>query len=277
MKSRGLQITDEAAVETALRSINYYRLSGYLHDFKKPGSDLYIDGLTWERLKAIYDFDRRFTRLLLFVLEDIEETLKTRVSYTLSCTFPKNPLVYKDPSLFRNTDIHTDFLSRIETSVKNNKELPFVKHHLDEYEGNLPIWVAIELFTMGNLHSFYDNLIPTHQKAIAKTYDTGAMQMKNWIKSMSYTRNHIAHNMRLYHLNFGRSPLSCKKHSRTTRNTNMIYDQIFVMSVMYSDLNEWNNYVLPEMQALFDQYGDQIILADLGFPSNWKEELTRSE
>lgn len=48
MEKRGLIIRDHSIVAEALRNLNYYRISGYLHDFKKPGADEYEDGLTWD-------------------------------------------------------------------------------------------------------------------------------------------------------------------------------------------------------------------------------------
>ena len=46
LKSRGLEIADEQLAEELLFDINYYRLTGYLHDFKIPGTDNYQTGLS---------------------------------------------------------------------------------------------------------------------------------------------------------------------------------------------------------------------------------------
>lgn len=101
LQSRGLIITNIASAEETLRTTNYYRLSGYLHDFKDLGSDLYANGLTWEKLLRIYDFDRRFTRILMFALEDIEETLKTRISLILTSAYKDDPEIYLRPYVYR--------------------------------------------------------------------------------------------------------------------------------------------------------------------------------
>ena len=94
LQSRGLVINDTAKAEQLLFDLNYYRISGYLHDFKQPGLDSYVPGLTIERIKRIYDFDRRFARLIMYALEDVEETLKSRFSYTITSRFPLDPLIY---------------------------------------------------------------------------------------------------------------------------------------------------------------------------------------
>lgn len=275
LESRGLVIEDRKAAEDLLFCISYYRLSGYLHNFKDPSSDHYQPELSLGRLKRIYDFDRRFTRILLFALEDIEKTLKTRLSYIVTEQFPEDPLIYLRPYIYRDYIPYLRFVSIYYETKENNRSLPFVDHHNKKYDGFLPMWVAVELFTMGNLHAVYDNLIPSLQKKIARSYHTGCRQLGNWIKNLNYTRNHLAHYMRVYNFNFGRTPSSCKNHPRKFQTSNMIFDQIFTISCMYSDEKEWNGYIVPEIRTLLEEYSDAVELSGLGFPYNWEECLTR--
>ena len=91
LKSRGLIIHDDSQAAKVLETVNYYRLSGYLPEFKKNGEDCYIDGLSFEKVLAIYHFDAKLTRVLMYALEDVEESLKTRFSYELSSSYPLEP------------------------------------------------------------------------------------------------------------------------------------------------------------------------------------------
>lgn len=143
LESRGLVIADKQAAEELLYHVNYYRLSGYLHGFKQEDKAHYLSGTTLEQIKALYDFDRKLTRILMFALEDIEETLKTRLSYSLTSAFPENPLIYLDSSLYRNQSDFLKFSSLFYHELRNNRNLPFIKHHIEEYDGNLPMWVAV--------------------------------------------------------------------------------------------------------------------------------------
>lgn len=273
LKSRGLTISDENQAKYILSCINYYRFSGYLFGFRNKRTGMYPCNLTFSQIKRIYDFDRRLTRTLLFVLEDIEETLKTRLSYTITSSYPEDPLIYLNAAIYRNRNSFIDFQSRFYSAVEKNKGLPFVKHHIEQYGGDLPMWVAVELFTMGNLHAVYDNLIGPLQKKIAKQYNTGPIQLRNWILNLMYTRNHLAHNMRVYDYDFARSPMQCKNHPFPCEKTNRIFGQVFIMCVMYSDHEEWTNYIIPELNALFEEYSDVIQLQNIGFPENWKDIL----
>lgn len=47
---------------------------------------------------------------------------------------------------------------------------------------------------------------------------------------------------------------------------NMIFDQIQVMAYMYADREEWDNYILAEMQSIIDKYGAYVSLSSMVFP-----------
>lgn len=274
LESRGLLIPDHEEAEKLLSHVNYYRLTGYLHGFKQTDGTGYRPGVSLDQIKALYDFDRKLTRLLMFALEDIEETLKTRLSYTLTSAFPEDPLIYLDRNLYRDQRAFLRFQCLFENELNNNRNLPFVKHHIEEYDGNLPMWVAVELFTMGNLSAVYENLKSPYQKSIARSFGTGPVQLKSWIENLKYTRNHLAHFMRVYDFNFGRTPVQCNKHHQYTVASGRIFDQIYIMSFLYSSPTEWNNYVLAELAALLENYSEYIEFSAIGFPDDWQKILT---
>ena len=274
LESRGLIVADKAEAERLLYHVNYYRLSGYLHGFKQEDGVHYLPGTTLAQIKALYDFDRKLTRILMFALEDIEETLKTRLSYSLTSAFPENPLIYLDGSIYRNQSDFLRFSSLFYHEFKNNRNLPFIKHHIKEYDGNLPMWVAVEILTMGNISAIYKNLKGSYQKVLARSYHTGPVQLENWIENLTFTRNHLAHYMRIYDFSFGRTPTQCKYHHQYKKTSWRIFDQIYIMSFLYSTPTEWNDYVLPEIEALLEEYSEYVKLPALGFPENWREILT---
>ncbi len=274
LKGRGLIIEDEVHAKEVLGRINYYRLSGYLHDFRQPGSDNYVAGVSFNQIETIYEFDMRLTRLLMFALEDIEETFKTRFSYALSSSFPKDPQIHIRQKIYRNVEELNISRKKLRASIKNNAGLPFIKHHIDNYGGKFPIWVAVEIMTMGTIKALYFNLQGPYQKKIAKVYNTSSIILKNWIENITFTRNHLAHYMRIYNYNFGRIPASCKNHPTSAVYRGKIFDQIIVMKNLYSDTDEWNNYFIPQLKELLDSYSETIKLDDLGFPNDWINLLT---
>lgn len=273
--SRGLVIEDEEFAKEVLNRISYYRLTGYLHDFKKPGSDAYVDGLSFNSIVSIYEFDSRLTRLLMFALEDIEEAFKTRFAYALSSAFPNDPQIYTKLKIYRDEEELKKSRKMIASAKRNNHSLPFIKHHIDHYNGKLPIWVAVEIMTMGTMRALYNNLQRPFQKKIAKKYNTSSVILQNWLENITFTRNHLAHYMRVYNYNFGRIPSSCKNHPTSALYRGRIFDQIMVMKFMYSDEIEWNEYFVPQLKQLINDYDEVIELSCLGFPEDWEACLKK--
>lgn len=273
LENRGLIIVDRSEAESFLEHVNYYRFSGYLHDFKIKKSNQYEKGLSFSTIARIYEFDMKLTRLLMYVLEDIEETLKTRFAYTLSSAYPDNPLIYMEENIYKDETELNRFKSMFKTAINNNKGLPFIKHHIDVYGGEFPVWVAVEIMTMGNIRALYDNLQNLLKKEIARKYNTGSIQLANWIQNLTYTRNHLAHYMRIYNYRFGRIPKSCKQHPIKAVYRGKIFDQIAVMSFMYSRTQDWNTYVLKELDIILSQYNDVVDLSSIGFPEDWESVL----
>lgn len=109
LKERGVIIDDEHKAEVFLSNVNYYRFSGYLFHFRKLNSAYYIADTTLNRIIELYKFDCKFIRILMYILEDVEETLKARLSYILSSLFPSDPLIYLNTDLYRDIAVFDKF------------------------------------------------------------------------------------------------------------------------------------------------------------------------
>src|SRR3546814_14570763 len=61
LRANGMEIADEPAAEAWLRHVSYYRLSAYWLYFEHPKGHQgprFFPGTTFERVTALYDFDR---------------------------------------------------------------------------------------------------------------------------------------------------------------------------------------------------------------------------
>ena len=68
--SRGL-IADKSTLITRLKSVSYYRMSGYLYPFRNP-NDTFKPGTTLDRIWQRYTFDRQLRlSVLKFLLNQI--------------------------------------------------------------------------------------------------------------------------------------------------------------------------------------------------------------
>ena len=80
LKDRGCIINDESECIAVLESVNYYRLSAYFLPFKNE-DNTYKDGLSFDKVYSIYEFDRKLRSILLTALEEIEIFLRSKIAY----------------------------------------------------------------------------------------------------------------------------------------------------------------------------------------------------
>lgn len=68
-----------------------------------------------------------------------------------------------------------------------------VQHHKEKYNGQFPIWVIIEFFSMGMLSYLYADLKSADQKMIAKkSYHKSSVCLKSWLRCLTDLRNRCA-------------------------------------------------------------------------------------
>ena len=270
LKQRGLIIADENLAKNTLGRLNYYTFTGYLHDYKID-SENYRPGITFEKILDIYQCDKRLEIILLYAIDEIEHNLKTKVSHIFAIEIGVTE--YLNAEHFKNAGRHSDFCGLFYDAVNKNQHLPFVRHHLKEYGSKFPIWVATELFTLGMLKNFYTNLNTPTQKLIAKEFNTGVNLLSSWMENLTILRNNCAHYVRLYNQNVEKTPLMDKTEKNLFPVSHKVFDTIYIMKKIILNHNDWNNYVIPNIESIFEKYKDSVNPEGYGFPNNWTELL----
>lgn len=269
MKLRGCIIADETWAKNILKQINYYRLTAYFLPYKEP-DETYADGTTFTNMYRIYEFDRKLRNLLFTTIEEIEIMLRTQLSYYHAHKY--GALGYENRENFNNRHNHDKFIKQIEEDIEHNRNKPTVKHHREIYAGKFPIWVVIELFTIGQLSIFYSDMLRVDKKAIARElYGTTDTNMESWLKCLTELRNNCAHYSRLYDMIFISTPASPKNFMYSLRNR--VFDYIVVLKFLYYDPIKWKNEFMPHLEALINEYDTSIQLECIGFPKEWQEIL----
>lgn len=278
--NRGCKITDTERAANILKRVNYYRLSAYFLPFKQT-DDFYISGTTLENVYGIYEFDKRLTVMLYGLIEEIEVFIKTQIAYYHSLTY--GALGYLDDKNFMPTKAnkHQNLMDLFNHEVQNNADSLFVKHHNQNYNGQFPLWVAVELFTLGNTSQFYSQMKAADKKAVSKNlteltgYAYQYKQLESLLFCLTHLRNKCAHFTRLYYHKFGTIPKFPKYVTQVINfdsNNVRIYQYLFILRILTPIPERWNNFV-TELEALIDSYSKQINLKHIGFPENWKSEL----
>lgn len=270
LKNREVVIEDENFAKKFLRLYNYYFVTGYLHPYKT--SDDKYKNISFNVIATQIKFDMRLREICMYALDIIEKGLKTIIAYEFSHNYENGNIAYAYSLYFPNDeDKHIRLMEHYNVSLNNNKELPYVKHNMKTY-GILPTWVAIELFTLGNIEKFFSMLDTNTKKKIEDIIGFPKNKIQNWIENLRIFRNMVAHNQRLYNFSILSMPKKAKEYNK---QTGKIFDYVIVMKYLFLDNEDWNTYVLPRLEYIFDDFKDNIDLKCIGFPDDWKDILTK--
>lgn len=272
-----------------LKKVNYYFISGYLIPYRYKTEDN-IDcykAVEFKKIKKIIEFDYELKEILYIIIAKIEKNLKTNIAYYFAHNYEYGNISYICPESFKfegisdeefeNSDIkkiHNKLIEEINMMKRNNKKLPFIIHHEENYGGNIPIWAIIELFTLGNIEKFFEILNEKTKKDISNNYNIKPHILKNWIHYLRYFRNLVAHDQRLYNISV-KTPKGIKiKSSEKIINftTNYIFDYIRILNYLFLDREYWNKIIIIKLKNLFNKY-KEIDIKDIGFNENWEEIL----
>lgn len=279
-KVHNLTIDSKEDAISILSRINYYRLSAYGIGLKKKDDpEKYADGISLKTLYRLYVFDSRFRNILFHTVEHIEIQFRTQMANYLALKY--GPECYTDHQFFccvhnqHGDDVFQVLLDEFLMERKRQKNLPFVIHHNQKYEGHFPIWAAVELFTFGRLTSLYSILKKDDTKAIAEIYNTRYHHLKSWLLSLVEIRNLCAHYGRIYNMPLKQKPYLFKEYSQyQTSRIQKVFPVMIVMKLMLEKCKspQWKS-TYHELCALFEAYSNVINLSFIGFPDNWKYVL----
>lgn len=274
-----LTIADDAAALEILKKVNYYRLSAYgLGLSQKDDKEKYVEGITLEHIYRLYQFDSIFRNILVHVIEQLEIQLRTQISNFLALKYGSEG--YVDPENFtekknkEGASVHTSIIDSFRNECERQKNTPFVKHHMEKYDGHFPIWVAVELFTFGNLSSLYSIMKMEDKKEIAKLYYTEPKYLGSWILALIEIRNICAHYSRLYNMPLKQTPyLYSENRKYRTGTLNKIFPVLISIKRMLDVDPRWSSFE-TQLEALIEEYSDVVRLSFMGFPKEWKDILS---
>ncbi len=268
LEKRGCRISNKNDCIKKLSCINYYRFSAYLLPFRLD-TNKYKEGTTFDQIYSTYEFDRKLRNLIYRAIEVVEISFRTRLAYVHSHQY--GALGYQNNINFNDRHKHDKFLDKINNAIKINSKVPFVEHHLKNYNGKFPIWVAVELFTFGMLSRFYSDLKTSDKKEIAKSYNLNYKDLNSWLRCLTDLRNTCAHYGRLHYAIFSAAPANSNLQGEEKRK---LWAVLIVLKEVYPFNEQWNSEFLESLRKLFEEHTD-INPQNLGFPPDWPNRLIK--
>ncbi len=270
LKNRGCEIADEEFAKEKLSEINYYRLSAYLLPFKGTDEN-FISGTSFEKIYSIYEFDRKLRRILFSAIEEIEVYFKAKLTYFHALKY--GPIGYLEPENFNKKHEPEKFISNLNREITSNQKVAFVRHHIEKYDRKFPLWVISELFTFGMISYFYNDLKTADKKEIAPhLLNEHYEYISSWLRCCTDLRNICAHYGRLYYRIFSAIPAGIDVPDGAKRK---LWGAILSVKKLYPWKDKWNTEVLPQFEALFEEYESNIDLHHIAFPKDWNTQLKK--
>lgn len=276
---RGME-GDREIIIKRLRDVNYYRLSAYWFPFRveycehnslHPGT---IFDVVWDR----YVFDRQLRLLVMDAIERVEISIRTRLTNLITME-AGDAFVHLNRNGFPNTiDVVEQgrFVETIRRNAKRSKEV-FVGHFRDKYgdkHNDLPLWMAVEVMTFGNMLTLFKMLDMHSQRDIAEVYGISAKVLNSWLLTLNYVRNLCAHHSRLWNQEFSIRPIiPAKKSHPDWHEPEISNHRIFAtLTLLYYLLKK----IAPQsgwatrLKELLQRH-PEIPLEYMGFFESWKE------
>ena len=275
-----LIITDKDQAINILNHIGYFRLSGYGVGLTIPSNNkIYKDGISIITLYRLHSFDSSLRGIIFHAIEQIELKLRTQLSNYLGLKYgPEcytNEIYFLTKTSKNGMSIHEIILKKFHEECNHHRRAPFVYHYSTKYAGHFPIWVALELFSFGNLTSLFSIMLPIDKKEIASSFKTKHNHLESWLLALVELRNICAHYGRLYNTPLKQMPFLYKEYVQyRLKNNNKVFPVIIVIKKLLSDNQKEWNFFLNNLISIFNEYENVINLYFIGFPDNWKEVLS---
>jgi abortive infection bacteriophage resistance protein len=204
LKSRNLIFEDESKAEQFLLGNNYYRLTGYWRKYQinsGEGENKFVDNTTLEKIVEIYELDILLRNILQKGIGIFEVCFRSRFAYYTAIS-DLNGLLYSKPDSYINKIAENE--SRDKLLAKINKEIEYSNERfIEDYkkDGNIPIWVAIEVLgfgTVSKMYSLWANKEVTKQ--VIKNFNLfkDYYSTRHIIRSLVDLRNSCAHQKRIW-------------------------------------------------------------------------------
>lgn len=230
LKKRFLSIPeeDEIPFKDYIRSIGYYRLSGYFKPLEKA-KDEFEDNKNYRHIIDLYSFDKELRLLSLNVLKTIEINLRATLSDVMSLAYDSD--WYTQEDLFfvdrkkkvmlddfhcingvienipkeKEIILYKSLLTGINENVNRNKGKEYLKHLEDKYDGieAVPSWMMMQCISFGKLSKLFGLIKASERRHVARLF--GAIDtdgFASWLESFVVLRNLSAHHERAWNWKF---------------------------------------------------------------------------
>ena len=201
--NKGLTISDIVYAKKMLAKISYYALiNGYKNMFRHSPSGKYLRGVTFEEIVAFYYFDNELRLLFFKYILHIERQMKSLLSYHFCEKYGELQSDYLNSNNYNYKPRNQNSINYLIQCLTNAVTLPskysYIQHYNHVYH-NVPLWVAMNAITIGNVSAMYQYCTSDIRAKISLNYESlSEVQLHQFFRIIASCRNVCAHGERLY-------------------------------------------------------------------------------
>lgn len=290
LTDRGLSIPNDREAIRILSHENYYRLiNGYKDLFLATGSpsEFYIPGATLAEIHALYRFDEELRALFLRVFLVLENRLKAYIAYEFSkvhgaCNYlDANNYNYIPRYRFEINKLIGKIQNTISEKSPQDKRL---QHYQSNHNGDIPLWVIINLLTLGNVSKFFKYMQPKEQNEVARRVSMKPNHVNNYYNNITLARNICAHGERFFNFKFNTQINILPEHlalqipfrnGMPENGSRDMFAVLLMVKYLLDDPDLFDRLKTSISQSLNGLQGElhsisiEDVMKEMGYPSNW--------
>ena len=282
-KDKHLIICDSEYAKHTLTKTGYFSLiSGYKDVFKYPSSRTFKNGTTFEDLYSLYKFDHELRSIFLKYILIAEHIIKSSMAYHFTQLYGENQNEYLSFSHFSVTKSnYSDIQKVIRTlsyHITHKSNYSYITHYKNQYQ-NVPLWIMIQILTLGQLSHMFDFLKASVPIQICKDHhNISRKDMHSFLSVMAKHRNVCAHGERFFNYMTKDSITDTVFHqklhisqinSRYENGKNDIFSEVIILKYLL-DKEDFRDFYSELNQCIIKKCPGSEILSIMGFPENWQ-------
>lgn len=284
-----LVISDEESASNKLKRIGYYSLiSGYKHLFRIPNQKNYKDGISFDEIVALYEFDESLRELFLHYLLHIERHMRSLLSYYFTEKNGELQVSYLNKENYNYSRKHKNGIDRLVSELQKlaqTEQHPYIAYQRNNYH-NVPLWVLVNALTFGTLSKMYFFFPSDLQSKVGKNFPSvNEKQLGQFLSVLTKFRNVCAHNERLFSYRCRDAIPDTKLHQKLNiPKKGDTYEcgktDLFAVVIAFRYLLPREEFILfkKKLTAQINVISNSAnhitrneLLSAMGFPQNWKD------
>lgn len=279
---KGLIIHDPTHAKHILSKTSYFSLiSGYKDFFKHPTTGKYKDGTTFEDIYALYKFDNDLRCIFLKYMLIAEHSVKSSLAYHFTALYGEDQQEYLSFSRYMVTKSNQRDVQRLISilsyHITHKSDYSHITHY-KKYHKNVPLWIMIQILTLGQLSHMFDFLKASAPIQVCRDYhNISRKDMHSFLSVMTKHRNACAHGDRFFNYLtkdcITDTAIHDKLHiprvnGRFQNGKSDIFSELIILKYLL-DKEDFQDFYYELNHCIKKKCPDPRLLSLMGFPQNW--------